>query len=352
MNVLILTDKLIVGGAETYFCKLENQLQHPEMTFYYAAGSGELQDKIMNKAHYLELKRDKHRYNLKRLKAFIRSKEIDLIHANSLRMVLYGIVLKKMTRRSIQLFYTKHNITWLESKYPYIFSKLLNRFVHRIITVSDFEKESLIQCGVQSEVIKTIYNGVDLNQFVFSEKKEDQIIKIGILARLSEEKNIELFVEIADKCRHLNHVKFFIGGDGPEKDRVKALIDHYDLSSHVTMLGGIDKPEDFIREMDVMLLTSKREVFPMVILEAMAVGTPIISIDRGGIKEAIIEGQTGFLVPHHTIDGFYEKMRILISNPGKYSELSLAARERVEGEFSLERMVHETLAEYSSGKSV
>ncbi|MGQ0517829.1 glycosyltransferase, partial [Bacillus sp. D-CC] len=69
------------------------------------------------------------------------------------------------------------------------------------------------------------------------------------------------------------------------------------LKQSVKMLGNISEPHRFIGNMDVLLLLSFREVFPMVVIEAMATGTPIVSIDVGGINEAVIDGESGVLIP-------------------------------------------------------
>lgn len=140
MNILVITDKLILGGAEMYFCKLENQLQHPNITFYYAAGPGELYEKIKHKEKFSEISRTKHFHNINKLRRLISDRQIDIIHANSLRMVLYCIAVKSFIKKKFRIVYTKHNVTSLEQKNPFIFAHLLNNHVERIITVSEFEK--------------------------------------------------------------------------------------------------------------------------------------------------------------------------------------------------------------------
>ncbi|RWZ58064.1 glycosyltransferase [Halobacillus fulvus] len=347
MNVLLLTDKLMFGGAETYFCKLENRLEHAGMEFYYAAGVGELVQSIKKKDHFIPLSRKNHIKNLKKLKKVIEEKDIRLIHANSLRMVLYSSMLKRLVKRDLDVIYTKHNITDLERFVPKLFSFLINREVSRIITVSEYERRNLIRLGIKAEKIRTIYNGVDLTQFVFANKEENAQFNIGILARLSEEKNHELFIRIAEQWREHPNVHFHIAGDGPEAGKINRLIDRLGLQSSVHMRGMVSDPEQFIREMDVLLLTSNREIFPMVILEAMAVGTPVISIDRGGISEAIVENETGFLIADHLVDDFKEKLLVIFeSDASERERLRAAARRRAEKDFSLDKMIKETLDEY------
>lgn len=348
MNILVVTDKLILGGAEMYFCKLENQLQHPNISFYYAAGSGELYKKIKHKDKFSEISRTKHFLNINKLRKWITDKQIDIVHANSLRMVLYCIAVRKFTKQKFKIVYTKHNVTVLEEKNPFVFAHLLNKFVERIITVSEYEKNNLVKAGIKPGKITTIYNGVDLKQFTFHQKEKGDTFNVGILARLSEEKNHELFIKIADQLRHIPNIMFYIAGDGPEKEKIKEMIQTLNLSQKIKMVGAVQNPESFIKDMDLLILTSHREVFPMVILEAMAVGTPIISINRGGIGEAIIENKTGFLINEHSVEDFCNKILDIELNEEIRNQFIENALTKVQTEFSLEQMVGNTLKEYEN----
>lgn len=346
MNILIMTDKLITGGAENYFCSLENRISHPEMTVYTAAAGGELFPKIKNKEHFIEMKRDSHFHNLKVLCRQIKKNDIDMIHANSLRMVMYGVCCKALISKRIKLIYTKHNVTFLEKRAPALFTVLMNHFVEKIIAVSNFEKKNLVDLGVKSGKVTTIYNGVNLDEFTFSRKEHKGQKKIGILARLSAEKNHDLFLNIAKSLEHAEDLSFYIAGDGPEFDNIKRKISSLNLQGKVIMTGATGRPQEFIREMDVLLLTSEREVFPMVILEAMAVGTPVISINRGGISEAISDQITGFLIENHSEEEFSSKVINLSNNRELQLKISNCAREKSEKEFSLDSMVSNTVKEY------
>lgn len=273
---------------------------------------------------------------------------IELIHANSLRMVLYTIALRAILWRPITIVYTKHNVTVLERKQPKFFIIVVNKFVNQIITVSDFEKNNLIQLGVDPASIQTIYNGIDLNRFTQKNNRNEKIRKIGILARLSEEKNHQLFLQIALKMKDDPSVVFYIAGDGPEYEKIQAYTKLHQLTNKVNMLGNVNNPEEFIKKMDILLITSYREVFPMVMLESMAVGTPVVSINRGGIKEAIIHHQTGLLINDHSVDEFYKKITSLLCNDDKREQIIRSARRKVEEEFSAKKMVSKTLEMYAN----
>lgn len=346
MNILLMTDKLTTGGAEIYFCKLENNLPQDKVTVYTAAGSGELYKHIKHKDRFLELSKSNHLLNLWRIRKLIRNKKIDIIHANSLRVVLLLLFIRLTILQSFQCIYTKHNVTILEKQAPDLFVFLLNKFVTKVITVSHYERNHLIELGVHRQNITTIYNGVDLDQFQYQNKRSEMVFKVGILARLSEEKNHTLFIDIANQLKQHTNIEFYAAGDGPDYQIIKDKIIKANLEHRVTLLGNIDEPEKFIKEMDVLVLTSKREVFPMVVLEAMAVGTPMISIDKGGIKEAIINNETGILISEHSVDMYCTKIRELQQNKQLRLNLTRRARQKVMNEFSLNNMVMKTFEEY------
>ena len=347
MNVLMITDKLIHGGAENYFCRLENELQDDNLTLYAVAGPGELESQIKHKENFYSISRTKHFKNLLTIRKLLVKHDIDVIHANSLRMVLYVSAIKMMyfKKKKPRIVYTKHNVTALE-KYPLLFARLLNKSVDRIIAVSDFERENLIRHGVREKKIATVYNGVDLKKFPFRPKLRGEHFKVGILARLSEEKNHHFFIEIANELRTKKNLKFYIAGDGPEYKSILNKIDSLGLNDKVILVGKSSCPEKFIEEMDLMLLTSKLEVFPMVMLETMAVGTPLLTIDVGGVKEAIINNETGYLVKQYYAKEFSDIINRLIQNDDIGRQLVQRARYKVESEFSMEKMVNSTLNEY------
>lgn len=346
MNVLVVTDKLDMGGAENYFCKLENELSHPDISFYFAAAKGKLYDNLQRKKRFTNLFRKNHLHNLWILKGIITKNNISIYHANSLRMVLYGVVLKCFMKGKFSIFYTKHNVTKLEKYLPIIFRLVLNRYVRRIITVSDFEKYQLLDLGIDSRKIMTIYNGVNLQQFAYQRKKNNSPKKVGILARISKEKNLSFFLDVAEACNNNTDIIFYIGGDGPDYLKIQQEIIDLGIQDKVHMMGAIHSPAEFITNMDLLLVTSHREVFPMVILEAMAVGTPIISINRGGINEAIENGKNGYLLEKHSKQEFLNKIEYLLSNDLKRLQFIKESRKKVEIAFSLQKMIRHTLGEY------
>ncbi|ENQ3078305.1 glycosyltransferase family 4 protein [Bacillus cereus] len=346
MNVLLLMDKLVTGGAEMYFVKLENTISNSQVNLYTAAGNGDLYERIKHKSCFSMLSRKNHFANLLKIARIVKEKKIELIHANCLRVALYAVLLKFFIP-SLKIIYTKHNVTILEKKYRKLFVNILNKYINSTITVSDYEKDNLVQMGVHQQKVTTIHNGVDLTQFQFVDKEAKKLMyKVGILARLSPEKNHSLFLKIANLLKEHRDIKFYIAGDGVERQKIEQEINDLDISHNVELLGNVSTPQHFIKDMNVLVLTSFREVFPMTILEAMAVGTSVISIDVGGIKEAIAHGENGYLIKDYNEQEFAERILYLKENKHIEDKFICVSREKVEKDFSLEKMVDKVEEQY------
>lgn len=346
-KVLFLMDKLTTGGAEIYFTTIENNVNRDLIDMYTAAGPGELYDRLEYKDKFKFLSRKNHLINIYEIVRTLLTNNIKVVHANCLRIALYMVFIK-LFFWNIKVMYTKHNVTMLEKR-PKLFSFILNMFVDRIITVSNFERDNLLALGVKEEKIRTIYNGVELKKFEYRMPLDNsEIINIGILARLSEEKNHRLFLETAGllKQNSSRSIKYYIAGDGPERKNIETFIMENGLGDDVVLLGNVSDPDRFLQEMDILLLTSKREVFPMTIIEAMAKGTPVVSIDVGGIREAIQDDINGFLVNAPSASDFASKIELLLVSYDKRVDFSKKSRSRVEQEFTLQFMLDALCEEY------
>lgn len=347
-KVLFVTDKLITGGAERYFMKIENRLSRENIELYCGAGPGDFEKEVKHKESFIPLFKSSWYKNLTILHRIVQEKEIQVFHANSLRMLFYGILFK-MRNKKLRLIYTKHNVTLLEKKSPKLFTALLNAFFVEIITVSQDENKKLAALGVRKHKIETIYNGVDLQRFSYTLRINQGATKhIGILARLSPEKNHKLFLEIAKELQNKSYL-FHIAGEGEEKENLEALVKKMGLRKKVVFHGNVKDPENFIKKMDVLLLTSTREVFPMTVIEAMAVGTPMVAVEVGGIGEAIENHITGELVQSHDAKKLAAAVEELLKHPAYRKQIIENAYHKVQQMFSEQNMLEKTLELYNRG---
>ena len=140
---------------------------------------------------------------------------------------------------------------------------------------------------------------------------------VGFSGRLDPIKNFDLLLHIFSSCVRKNpHVRLLIVGDGPEKQRLETLCHDKGIQDSVVFTGQQENVLPYLRAMDVFLLTSLREQMPMTILEAMAVGVPVIATRVGEIPHMIDDGVNGFV---HCLDDpvevFVQSLLSLLSPP-------------------------------------
>jgi glycosyltransferase involved in cell wall biosynthesis len=119
------------------------------------------------------------------------------------------------------------------------------------------------------------------------------------------------------------------------------------LRDRLHLLGLRDDIETLLRAADVFVQPSRSEGLPLAVLEAMAVGLPVVASRVGGIPEAVRDGETGVLVPPSQPAALAEELRKLLESPERRLELARAGRRRVREAFSLEAMLEKYLALYA-----
>jgi len=201
-----------------------------------------------------------------------------------------------------------------------------------------------------AERVHVIPNGVDTQRFQPNPQAGAQVRHelgippeapvCGIVAALRPEKNHELFVEVASlvhgKARDSH---FVIVGDGPQRANIAAAIANFELTDRVHLLGSRSDIPEVLSSLDVFLLTSHNEANPVSILEAMAVGLPVVSTDVGSIRESVEDGVTGFLASPGNAIELADGVLTLLEDRSLAGRFAAAARQRVVTNWSLAAMV-------------
>jgi len=145
-------------------------------------------------------------------------------------------------------------------------------------------------------------------------------------------------VEIASMINQTVDIHFALAGDGPERSKLEDGIKLAQLKTRFQFLGHLDDMNPFYAGLNVYMNTSVHEGIPMTILEAMARGLPIIAPRVGGIPEVVDDGVQGFLIDGRDPQAFAEKIMLLYNDRELWQRMSLAAREKAERCFSVEKM--------------
>jgi L-malate glycosyltransferase len=195
-----------------------------------------------------------------------------------------------------------------------------------------------------------IPNGIDADYYIQNFFERERVraalgfknidFVVGFSGRLDPVKNFDLMVKVFLYClRNDSHFKLLVIGDGPEKERIENLCKSVNIQKHVFLAGKKDEVLPYLRALDVFLLTSHREQMPMTILEAMAVGIPVVASEVGEIPHMIDDGIDGFLVSPNMAPEIWSRILISIKNNDSYKNVGILAREKIMDKFQEETMV-------------
>ena len=234
-------------------------------------------------------------------------------------------------------------------------NQLLDRIgflTSKYIAVAKAHMEYLVlNEGLRREKISHIYNGVDTT--VFCPGNADDKLRgelnipkgvdvIGIVARFKPEKRHSLFLNAAKeiiKTRPETH--FLIVGDGPHEHEVKKQVTDLGLDERVHFAGGVNTVAPYYHLMNVLMLCSNSvETFPNVVLESMASGTPVITTDVGSVTEAIIDMETGLVVPQEDTLALANGAIKILSDSTLRNKIAINAIARVDKYFTIVSMIN------------
>ena len=182
--------------------------------------------------------------------------------------------------------------------------------------------------------IKTIPNGVpDVPLRSLPRPAEGFIV--GSLGRLEEQKGFDILLR---SLTELPDVTAVVVGDGSGRQGLIEFSESLGISDRVVFPGWSDRARDHLTTFDVFVLPSRGEALPLSILEAMFAGLPVVAADVGGIGEAVVDGETGSLVPPNDPIALAGAIRELLADPARRRDMGRRARDRAHQRFTAEAM--------------
>ena len=264
----------------------------------------------------------------------IRKKEYDVVHLYWAHYPsLIGLLLKHSEWHGVITM----NFVAYDLREDYKLSRVMAARVHHIFTISEFNKELLIQRGIDGNQITVNYGGIniDSNQGIIH---NDQRIETDLLyvGRLIPEKGIHDLLTIFKKTSHPN-IRLHIVGDGPAFKHIENDVGHH---PHV-IIHGRKSPTDVMNLMQrvgIVVHPSHVEMIPNVIKEAMAHGAIVLSSKTDGIDEIITDGKNGFLGNIHDHTQFMQiLLKILELSPAKKTDIRDNAALSIRDKFDVEK---------------
>jgi len=279
----------------------------------------------------------------------IREFEPDIIHANSSKA---GYAARLAARRwGGPVVFTARGWAFAENtplwRRPLALAaeRRLAPLAGRIVCVSHHDRELAIRAGVgKPEQLLVIPNGAtDLPlQTTYPERPCPKCVMV---ARFSRQKDQALLLNAFADLKL--PAELLLVGEGELLERQRRLAGRLGIADRVQFLGGRKDVPEIMADCDIFVLTSHYEGFPNVTLEAMRAGLPVIASDVGGTREAIIEGETGFVVPHGDLATLKKKLAFLIQNREVRITMGQAGRKHYLENFTGEKMTAAYFAVYT-----
>ena len=293
---------------------------------------------------------------LLRLIRVINSEKPDIVHTHTAKAGFLGRVAAKLTGVPI-ILHTFHGhvfhsyFGFFKTKFFLWLERLLAKFTDVIITVGNEQRKEIIKYKVADpEKIVSIPLGLDLKPFVNSRTDPNQLrrelslpentLLVGIVARLVPIKNHACFLEAAQLVlQRYDNVRFLIIGDGELRGTLEKKVQDLGIDSRVIFMGFQHNLVKIYAGLDIVTLSSFNEGLPVALIEAMAASKPVISTDVGGVRDLILDGYNGLLVPSNDPASLAEAIFYLLSNPERREMMGKAGREKAYPQFDKKRLV-------------
>lgn len=366
MNVLVLNETSDLGGAETMAIELANALiagPGNKVTFVSAAGilTGRLDKNIMffPIPRYSSWGFSKIFFELYRI---IRRGCFDIIHSQGVTVGIIAGIVARICSPKTKIVITHHSAKFmrLPSK---LASFLLDRFSDKLIAISKVKYDFFIENSFSKKKVVFIPNFVDQKYLLLQANQEnvtklrdrlgiasDEKIVLGV-GRLFPSKRFDVFIRVLINCaQRAPNIKIFgiILGDGPEKASLKALVDQCECSNlRIKLLGFQNNVAAYLKISDVFLFTSEREVLPMSLIEASALGVPIVCSNITGNMDIVEEGVNGFLVNPIGMS-YSDSVLRLLKDSALAKKFSFHGFQKVKNIYEKEKVVRDIMDLYSS----
>jgi glycosyltransferase involved in cell wall biosynthesis len=225
------------------------------------------------------------------------------------------------------------------------------RLVDRVTAVSGAARLALIEAGIPPEKIEVIYSSVDCDHFRPAAAADlrtqpnipREALVVGTVGHLTPRKGQHLLLEAAPSIlQKVPQAYFLFCGEGNFRPRLEEMAARLGVSERVQFLGFMSDVRPVLQTLDVFVLASLREGLGVALLEAMAMGKPVVASNAGGIAEAVRPGKTGVLVPPGDVKALSEAVAALLLDAPAREKMGEAARLRAQSIFSLPVMVERT----------
>lgn len=283
---------------------------------------------------------------LRKMRKPLRCGNFQIIHehgGNKIAVISY----KLFSPRS-RLFFTIHN-----GEFPKEYHRL--RLLGETFKMKNFNQLICVSHTLSvawgnflKRNVLCIRNGIDLSKFKIKEERppRNRLVTVG---RLIPTKNTDLLIRLLDKTLKNEHCELWIAGEGPERDKLQALIHELALENRVRLLGQVSDIPGLLSQTTIFVSASRVENCSLALMEAAAAGLPSVIAKNAGAAEIVQENETGFVIPEKALQGdFASKVELLLQNEHMRRRFAQNARRLALAKFNRDEMLQKIFALYNA----
>lgn len=283
---------------------------------------------------------------LRSLRNRLRNDRVDIVHTHNTYAHFYGSVAASWAGVKT-VINSQHGRGCGPRKKDKLLFRLANLKAARVVGVSE---DAAALCRGEdpwaASKTKVIWNGIDTSRFVYRGPAPSPIA-ISV-ARLSPEKDFPTLLHaVAIVVRSVPDFKLLMIGNGAERAKLEALTKTLGIEANVEFLGERSDVPELLARAGFFVSSSKSEGISLTILEAMAVGLPVVTTRVGGNPEIVVEGQTGHLVPDQNPEALAAAMLQMLDHRDMWPAMGELGRRRVEQQFEIRTMIRQYEELYS-----
>ena len=292
---------------------------------------------------------------LRRFVKWSKAAKVDVLHTHDFYTNVFGMAGGTLARIPVRIA-SMRETAGMRTGTQRQAQRLAYSLSHNIVANSAAVKEKLLASGIHGDKVSVIYNGLDLKRLEtpHSESESLELLGLGNLAIDSlfvtivanmrhDVKDYPMFLKAAQKVKQaIPSAKFLLAGESELTGELRPLAEDLQINTSTHLLGRCDHISDLLNVSRVCVLSSKAEGFSNSIIEYMAAGRPVVATRVGGAGEAVVDGETGYLVSSGDDQSMAERIIDLLKDLARARSMGHGGREIVKQRFSCETQLQQT----------
>jgi glycosyltransferase involved in cell wall biosynthesis len=267
---------------------------------------------------------------------YVRQSAPDIVHTHLFGGDFYGRLAARLAGVK-KIISTEQNLNLNENRLKKIAKYFSAKLALKVVAASNAIKKYLIEReGVDPEKIEVIYNGVEIEKFIKTNRDYSKVRTIGSIGRLTRQKGFDYLIEAA---ANISEIKTSIAGVGEEGASLLKEVKKFGLEERIRLVGQQKDVAGFLSSLDIFVLPSRYEGFGIVILEAGLSGLPVIASRVDGIKEIIADGVDGILFAPGDVKELTLKLEKMLADQSERARLGKNLQEKVKEKFDIRKII-------------